>query len=328
MAWTIWYRPNVYVGFGPRVYNSKSYKHQLFKEILFSYIESGIPIIAITKKEINHHALLIIGRENNFDFKNIVKGPVLQKCGVELTGLFLKSNIIDFSSFYNDLVLIDDNRIPYIFGNSNSMIQRNKTIKVDQILSFIAPLYPKIHLEAFQFRRMLNILNDEYKSIENIKIKIFEKGKRQIVRSYITSSRSYKNFVATNQNFVDIVKDFIIEKSTPRFLWIAEIFSSSTWNENSLVDKIVVIDATESGYNCNLLFAINEHYIVTNVFADEFDSDESENAIDKNNETEVRGRGDYETIKNEELYTSYEINGKKIPTFARNLKGNHTLWHN
>jgi len=57
------------MGFGTVVYSydAKSkyvYNKSKFKEIMFAYIESGIPIIATLSSKKNNHAVLIIGRKN------------------------------------------------------------------------------------------------------------------------------------------------------------------------------------------------------------------------------------------------------------------------
>lgn len=318
------------LGFGTRVYNAKTYANDnSFREILFNYVESGIPVIAILKKLYNHHSILIVGR--NKQFINSTKKPqtdlksLLKKSQSLICPNTNETNISVFSDYFNELVIIDDNIIPYKLVDLNKLLP-SKNPEIDNIISIIVPLYPKIHLEAFQFKKMLDLLNDEFKKTNKIKINLFEDGRRQIIRSYITSSRSYKSFIALHPDIVEIVKDFVVEKTMPRFIWIAEVFDYQIWNEQLLVDKIIAVDATESGFSCNLLFAIDEHYIVTSVTPEEIESDVD---LELGQDKDIDGTTyniDLETIKIDGIYTSYEINGNKIPTFAGNLKGTHTLW--
>ena len=139
------------LGFGTVVYSrdNKNLSHSIFapdefKELLFIYIESGIPIIATLSSGNNYHAVLVIGRED-ID-KDLIYGKDI---------LFIKrSNKIYYhSSVFNKLLVMNDNHPPYEIVDYLNPIYDTSNERYYQFQSFIVPLYSKVHLDAYQFKQ-------------------------------------------------------------------------------------------------------------------------------------------------------------------------------
>lgn len=192
------------LGLGIRIYyrkndnNNDVYSDKEFKELLYAYIESGLPIQISTAE----HSFLIIGKENKLGVENV------------------------------RLVTIDDNKRPY------KMIDFNQ-----DILSFSVPLYEKIYLEAdaIDVRSVQRILEEKFTDIDS---HVDDRG--YVSRYFITSSRSYKNYISKMR--VPNSKEHFLCMAMPRFIWVYEIIKKSEINqdvERTPVASVFLFDATE-----------------------------------------------------------------------------------
>lgn len=130
-----------------------------------------------------------------------------------------------------------------------------------RINSFIAPLYPKIYLDAFKAKNcaiaLLNNLRTPFK-FDDI-----------YMRFFLASSRSYKNYLALNPELNDEIKNLFINEPMPKFIWVGELMSKDTINSEKCIG-LIVLDATESN-NRNLkplIFALYEKYIFIKEYND------------------------------------------------------------
>jgi len=71
-----------------------------------------------------------------------------------------------------------------------------------------------------------------------------------VLRVFLTSSRSFKNKIATNESVHEILKDFILLTSMPKFIWVAEISNRDLYSRKKAFG-LIIVDATG---NASLLY--------------------------------------------------------------------------
>ncbi len=222
------------MGFGAMIYSRNKYP-DTFDSIISTYIESGIPVIAVLSNGELGHAVNIIGREVESVDRVISANTVT----LEETG-DRKIEIIDFNKIERKYVFIDDNYPPYQLTNLTEPCKEYyEDIKWHDcaITNIIVPLYPKIYLEANKARH--NFFQYLKNSIIGIK-----DAETRIVKTFLASSRSFKEYIALNKNLDNRIKVLFLGIAMPKFIWVAEI-SKITSFEKGLIDGIILQDATE-----------------------------------------------------------------------------------
>lgn len=238
-------------GFGTHIYSREAYDKEL-EEIISIYVESGIPIIARVDNDKISHAILIIGHEKDGKNIKVNKGNRLKIRFVEEN-----YNCIDYSKIERKYLVQDDNLLPYRLINLNDPFEHYNNEEEDnesdfkwgQINSIVAPLYPKIYLEAVKARKLaINILADSgfgHKFSSNF-----------IFRFYLASSRSFKFHIASIREMKNKQKNYIVDMPMPKFIWCAEIYEPGDFRKN-VASGLIILDATEASENEQdaLLFA-------------------------------------------------------------------------
>lgn len=292
------------LGFGTVVYSSDSkkklkdiYKPDEFKDILYMYIESGIPIIATLSSEKSHHAVLIIGREeitNDISYSKMLLNKSNKKQHL-------------FSSSFRKILVMNDNHPPYEMIDYYKPIYDNTAKSFYQFKSFIVPLYSKVHLDAYQFKELFHIIIMNLESDPETKhIKFKDDNEENIYRFFLTSSKSYKDYISNSPNVSNKFKSLAIDKAMPKFIWVGEIIKGNTISLEQSVQSIIAVDATESGLNGHLIFATNSKYLIIRN-TDFFITNNEPESLDKR-------------------YQIFDFGKEIFYTFANNLKGGHTKW--
>lgn len=139
---------------------------------------------------------------------------------------------------------------------SNPAANYHKSWHNCQINSFIAPLYPKIYLDAFKAK-------DYSKTILRNLRKQFKISSDVYLRFYLSSSRSYKNYVALNSDLNDDLKNLFVNVPMPKFIWVGELLSKDSIKDNKCIG-LITIDATESNdRNLKpLIFVLYKKYLL------------------------------------------------------------------
>jgi hypothetical protein len=118
-----------------------------------------------------------------------------------------------------------------------------------RIKHIIVPLYKRIYLEAYEAKHfVLNFLLVGPYPVQ---------GNQQILlRFFLTSSRSFKDSLSTNDSFSYDVKEKILSKPLPKFIWVGELSSKDLIKEKK-ANGLIILDATEANINTNkpLVFA-------------------------------------------------------------------------
>lgn len=202
------------IGFYPEILVREAYRDpSFFYDVLYAYIESGIPIVAgLGRKE---HAVAILGH-----------GPLNSAVDVarHLDGPFINARHC-MTSF----VVNDDNRLPF-------MTMEN----LDDVDGFVVPLYEKMYLSAD------HVLNIYSKLASGGLLDIPTKGKR-IARVYMTSSRSYKRHIRSSGDLNPDLRRAQLEIPMPKFIWIVEIATPDDYDKKQTAYRWVM-DATANQY--------------------------------------------------------------------------------
>ncbi|MBK1442761.1 hypothetical protein JHJ32_22400 [Parapedobacter sp. ISTM3] len=218
------------VGFGVRVYSKQIFGTE-FDSILRVYIESGIPLVCCVRGPGIGHAFNVIGRRNISaeQFNDI---PMVDVRGNG--DLLLK----DLSCANNEFVFVDDNFAPYRISSLKFPCEHYGIAQWQQcrITDIIVPLYPKIYMEAGEARKFTQ---------EFLKLSTFAYRQRRLgIRTFLCSSRTYKNYLISLQGVDLDIKKLFLNLSMPKFIWVSEIFDTNDFSAG-LIEGVVLLDATE-----------------------------------------------------------------------------------
>jgi len=235
-------------GFGVKIYSKTAYGDD-FEKLLRVYVESGIPIVGVVQNDVIGHALNIIGR------KNITKTAIDALKSVKTIGTNV--NVFDFADIDVEYIFIDDNYPPYRSTKleTPSSYYTNPLWIDCKITNFIAPLYPKIYMEAGEARKTALSLIEQLNLIANKDI---------LIKPFLASSRSFKNEVALNNSLDKDVKELLLSISMPKFVWVVEI-TDKTLIMSGLASGMVVLDATEPKRFGIIAALIENHYIANDL---------------------------------------------------------------
>lgn len=199
----------------------------LFDFLIYTYIESGIPCVAgLLKKQ---HAISIIGHGQIKNFDEVVKE---------------NDGIIDSSKFFQEIILSDDNHLPYTRAYS---YENGDHLQFDDIDVLIVPFNNKMYLEAQRlYTKILPIFEGHLKL----------NGEKLVRRIFLTSSNSYKSFIqkySTDETY----KSSQLQMQMPRFIWIAE-YSSVEEYKNEIIRHRIVFDATMLNFHDSVFLSIKK----------------------------------------------------------------------
>lgn len=220
------------LGFGNMTYSKSNYAPEKFYSIISMYIESGIPVIGIFRDRSRKlgHAVNIIGREKD-DLKKIAKSKkfVDQKN---------RGKVIDYHDFQKRFVIIDDNYPPYQLASLNGKYVEYDSKRTSyELTDIIVPLYSKIYLEAIMAKQNIELI------LQSRSIGIAD-GERRIIKTFLASTRSYKQYLALNSTMDIYLKELLLMIPMARFIWVTEISTIEGFKENLCVG-LVILDSTE-----------------------------------------------------------------------------------
>jgi hypothetical protein len=226
------------IGFFPEIFVKELYGKNpgFFYDILYSYIESGIPVVAAMRKK--EHAIALVGHGKTLPALNLVTDAI--------AGRFLHTrHLID------SLIAHDDNQLPFI-----SLHASGGTYCIDDIDAFVVPLYEKMYLNAE------NVLQFYPYLVESPLLQIPEPF--LVARIYMTSSRSYKREIHTYSRMPGDMRKAQLELPMPKFIWLVEL-STPDHYDNNLVDYRFIVDSTANQYESrSFLFIHDKHKMIIN----------------------------------------------------------------
>jgi len=232
-------------GFHPRFYDKPDLNHQVdFERLLYTYIESGIPVIVSLKLvDGSGHAIAGIGHSSDF-----TRPPPL---GIRWS-----------HEYFSGLIVNDDNLPPYRLVPKKFGISTNAGTDYifGDIKGFIVPLYEKIHLAAEDaFSMVETILSDDQIGLSTLRSPGLPPGDL-VIRLFLTSSRSWKR----NRRGSQMPNDLGLLYSAmpmPKFIWVAELSTRALYPKGKVLGEIV-IDATASFLDDFAFLSIHYPYLL------------------------------------------------------------------
>ena len=211
------------LGFSPVTYTRERFQND-FDHLLYTYIESGIPVLAATER----HVVVAFGHKSEYVRPN----PLPQE--------------MSFSSQFNHaLVVNDDNRIPYntLREKKQNTLDESK-YEFKDIVSFVAPLAEKIFLPAESFQKVVTtILNRGdvgYKALSaTLSVEPL------VLRLFLTTARSFKKRLTARGMGNALVEAVYRNLPLPHFIWMCEISHMEVYLQHRVYGEILW-DATRN----------------------------------------------------------------------------------
>ena len=207
-------------GFETKVYHCEDPN---FKELFTCYIESGLPLITCMTGDNFGHAVVCIGRK---------------KCDVHQFAKFeeklinsQKKNLCYWNKHISEFVVNDDNFPNYHVMNYDNL-EKDYKVKDVKISSFIVPLHEEIFVPAEIAIAISNVFVMHNPTVDNC-----------CLRTFLTTSRSYKEYIINNNNFSVENKQQLIQLDLPKFVWITEFVDVNQQDTNNITGMLA-IDAT------------------------------------------------------------------------------------
>jgi hypothetical protein len=215
------------IGFYPEIFIRDLYEDtSFFYDILYTYVESGIPIVAAMGEK--EHAVAVIGH-----------GPV---CSCTEVAEKFDDNLVNARQLIDYLIINDDNFLPYNLMKFETTGEREDGVyRLEDIDGFVVPLYEKMYLSAE------NVLRLYHKIFYGKLVDIPDKDKKRLFRVYMTSSRSYKRELRKSKLMNPSMQSAQLELPMPKFIWVVEIASPTNYDK-LLTDYRWIIDATANHY--------------------------------------------------------------------------------
>lgn len=213
------------VGFGTMVYDSAMPN---LKEIMTCYIESGIPLAVCLQSSKIGHACVAIGH------KIIDRGKLDFSKTISINGI----NLFIWNDNVSDFIFNDDNMPPYqiadFYAPAKHYVDQGAVDWKDvEISSIIVPLNKKVYLDA---KRAIDI--SKYLTANLIKVR-----DNSVVRTFLASSRTYREYLMTAADIPAALKGFYIELDMPKFVWVTEISDKDACLDNK-INGLIIMDAT------------------------------------------------------------------------------------
>jgi hypothetical protein len=226
------------VGFAPVIYTRNSYIDK-FDHLLYTYIESGIPVLAGTE----NHVVVAFGHQSNFSLSIPSGEPV-------------------FTSHFNQgLIINDDNRVPYQILRKDGIAEQpgaqESEIKFDDIVDFVVPLPEKVFLPAEGFETVVTAILQKSTEFGIATLSPFLYKERLVLRLFLTSGKSFKKHLKERGMGHGAVEETYRNLPLPHFVWICEIATSDSFARHEVVGE-VIWDATRNASEPNGWIAI--HY--------------------------------------------------------------------
>ncbi len=224
------------IGRAPIIYTRNSFPKD-FDHLLYTYIESGIPVLAGLKE----HVLVAFGHRSDFSIKPPTSGTL-------------------FTSLYNNAFVVnDDNTIPYQILHRTKSVSGPQSSKYtfNDIIEFIAPLPEKVFLPAESFQTVVIAILEKSSEFAYKQLSPCLKNERLVLRLFLTTGKSFKQHLGTRQMGNPTVEEVYRNLPLPHFLWVCEISTVDAFSRHEAYGEILW-DATRNEREPNGWIAL--HY--------------------------------------------------------------------
>lgn len=217
------------IGRPPLIYSRKSCESikQDFDHLLYTYIESGIPVLA----GLADHVVVAFGHRSDFS----ANPP-----GAETI----------FTSAYNQaLVVNDDNSVPYQLLHRTGLVSgagaQASKFKFDDIVDFIVPLHEKVFLPAESFQTVVIELLEKNPIFGFKVLSPSLRNSRLVLRLFLTTGKSFKKRLGERKMGNTVVEDTYRNIPLPHFVWVCEISNVDSFARHEIFGEILW-DATRN----------------------------------------------------------------------------------
>ncbi len=199
--------------FSPVVYSRKQFP-EIFDHLLYTYIESGLPLILTLPK----HVVVAFGHKSDY-------AAVWPHAPTEATpGPVVPHQRFDYSSLFNRAFVInDDNFFPYqILNREGPGRLVDSQYNWRQIEEFIVPLPERVFLTAEQVQPAIEaVLTDAGVGISARSPTL--SGKKLLLRLFLSTARSFKRKLRERGMGHSTVENVYRRMPMPHFVWVCEI---------------------------------------------------------------------------------------------------------
>ena len=213
--------------FAPVIYDRLQHGDQ-FEQLLYTYIESGIPVLAA----FDNHVVTLFGHCSNYALLK-TKGDDPQHLG------YLYS-----SDACRAFVGHDDGSVPYRLLSDDDL-PGAMSRRLSDVTQFVPALPEKVFLAAEHFRSLvLKLLEHPRTGIPTLSPKLA--GRKPVLRMFLTSGRSYKRALAKRGMGDPAVEGVYRSLPLPHFIWLCEISDTDLYPERVMGE--ILWDATRNPY--------------------------------------------------------------------------------
>lgn len=229
-------------GFETKIYDSNN--PDFFRDKFACYIESGLPLLVGVLGKNFAHAIVCIGRErkDNINFKfepvKLVNGSTKE--------------LSIWNKCVNKFVVNDDNFPIYRTIDFAKPAEGYPIADPNScyISHFIVPFHGEIHVTA-EIAESWSMSVLSFINVDN----------HRIIRTFLTSSRSYREYIVGNPDISSSIKQSMLKIEMPKFVWLTEILIPKTADAPMRAEGVILLDATgntRSTCNCfeNVIFAM------------------------------------------------------------------------
>ena len=225
------------IGRPPLIYTRRSFKDN-FEHLLYTYVESGIPVLAGVKG----HVVVAFGHRSSF---------AANPPGAETI----------YTSAFNDAFIInDDNAVPYQLMQKTGIVSgagaQASKYSFQDIVDFIVPLPEKVFLPAEDFQTVVTAILES----SEFGFKVLSqslKASRLVLRLFLTSGKSFKRHLGHRKMGNSVVEDMYRNLPLPHFVWVCEISNVDAFSRHEVYGEILW-DATRNAREPNGWIAL--HY--------------------------------------------------------------------
>jgi hypothetical protein len=224
------------IGFGSVIYTRRRFPE--FDHLLYTYIESGIPVLAGLKD----HVVVAFGHRSNFSTAPSGSGPF-------------------FTSGYNDAFVInDDNAVPYQLlhkSAASGIGAHSSKYHFEDIVDFVVPLPDKVFLPAESFQTVVTTILEKSTDFGVATLSPMLRKSGLVLRLFLTTGKSFKKRLAERKMGHALVEDMYRNLPLPHFVWVCEISHSEVFSKHEIWGEILW-DATRNACEPNGWIAL--HY--------------------------------------------------------------------
>lgn len=222
---------------------------------LYSYIDSGIPLVLFDGKY--NHATVGLGykRDISFEFNDspIKALPKYDKNNYRLIGKMFNGEQVDnikvYSDkiFYRNVIINDDNSFPYksiaLYENNSSNDRIDLSLL--NLFGFIAPLYPRINIEYADVNDYSSfVIRDK-----GIELGFIEKEQTSVfTRIFLATANKCRQHLyeqSKNSEFAKKVYSILKTVELPKLCWVIE-YSNHEEQNSGFISGFTLIDSTRS----------------------------------------------------------------------------------